>query len=344
VTAVRHDASWGASGARTRTLSVVDSHTCGQSTRVIVGGVPDLDYAKVAEARDALEASHDWVRRLAVLEPHGHRHVFAAALVPPRDAAAVQGVVFMDAAGYHDMCGHATIGVATTLIETGLLDLPAGRSEFALDTPAGLIRLRAQLAGGRVEAVTFVNQPAYFLESVEIDSPRGALEVPVAFGGQWYAFVDARAFGLTIEPVNVEALVRAAAEVRPLLHRAVTKVDSRTGSSPRVDNVMWYDDPPAHADGRNMPVNIAGGFDRSPCGTGTSARLAVLHQAGVLGVGDTYVNAGVLGTVYRGTLAAVTTVGGIEAIVPEITGTAWMTGRAELWFEDDDPVSDGFLL
>jgi proline racemase len=306
--------------------------------------MPDLDYATVSEARDSLEASHDWVRRLAVLEPHGHRHVFAAALVPPRDPAAVQGVVFMDAAGYHDMCGHATIGVATTLIEMGLIDLPTGASEFALDTPAGLIIVRVRVAGRRVEAVTFVNQPAYFLESVGIDSPQGALDVPVAFGGQWYAFVDARAFGLTIEPANVASLVNVAAEIRPLLHRAVSTIDSRTGSPPRVDNVMWYDDPPPHADGRNMPVNIAGGFDRSPCGTGTSARLAVLHDAGELGVGDTYVNAGVLGTVYRGRVAGVTTVGPIHAIVPEITGSAWTTGRAELWFEDDDPVGDGFLL
>jgi proline racemase len=306
--------------------------------------MPHLDYATVSEARDSLEASHDWVRRLAVLEPHGHRHVFAAALVPPRDPGAVQGVVFMDAAGYHDMCGHATIGVATTLIETGLIDLPTGASEFALDTPAGLIIVRVRVAGRRVEAVTFVNQPAYFLESVGINSPQGTLEVPVAFGGQWYAFVDARAFGLTIEPANVAALVNAAAEIRPLLHRAVTAIDSRTGSPPSVDNVMWFDDPPPHADGRNMPVNIAGGFDRSPCGTGTSARLAVLHCAGELEVGDMYVNAGVLGTVYRGRVASVTTVGLNNAIVPEITGSAWTTGRAELWFEDDDPVGDGFLL
>ncbi len=291
-----------------------------------------------------LEASHDWVRRLAVFEPHGHRHMFAAVLVPPRDPAAVQGVVFMDAAGYHDMCGHATIGVATTLVETGLIDLSADESEFALDTPAGLIVVRVRIAGRRVEAVTFVNQPAYFLESVAIDSPQGALEVPVAFGGQWYAFVDARAFGLKIEPANVAALVSAAAGIRPLLHRAVTAVDSRTGSPPRVDNVMWFDDPPPHADGRNMPVNIAGGFDRSPCGTGTSARLAVLHEVGELGVGDTYVNAGVLGTVYRGRVAAITTVGPIQAVVPEITGSAWITGRAELWVEDDDPLGEGFLL
>lgn len=341
---VRLDPSWAGASSRTHTLSVVDSHTCGQSTRVIVGGIPELDYTTVAEARDLLEASHDWMRSLAVLEPHGHRHLFAAALVPPRDPAAVQGVVFMDAAGYHDMCGHATIGVATTLVETGMIDLPSGESEFSLETPAGLIRVRVRLDGQRVESVTFVNQPAYLLESVSIDSPNGRLEVPISYGGQWYAFVDARAYGLAIEPANIPALVTAAAEIRPLLRSAVTAVGPDASAPPRVDNVMWFDDPPPDADGRNMPVNVAGGFDRSPCGTGTSARLALLYAEGALGVGETYVNAGVLGTVYEGRVAATTTVGTTEAIVPEITGSAWTTGRAELWFEDGDPVADGFLL
>jgi proline racemase len=279
-----------------------------------------------------------------VLEPHGHRHLFAAALVPPCDPAAVAGVVFMDAAGYHDMCGHATIGVATTVIERGIVELSPGESEFALETPAGLITVRVEVRDSGVEAVTFVNQPAYSLESVAIDSPQGPLEVPVAFGGQWYAFVDARRFGLAIEPKNVAALVDAAAELRPLLRRAVTAADPRTGTAPRVENVMWFDNPPPHADGRNMPVNAAHGFDRSPCGTGTSARLAVLHAMGALDVGDTYVNAGVLGTVYRGRIAAATDVNGTVAIVPEITGSAWTTGKGEVWIDEDDPLAEGFLL
>lgn len=341
---VSRDAPLAAVHSRNRTLSVVDSHTCGQSTRVVVDGAPELKYATVADARDLLKASHDWVRRLAVFEPHGHRHVFAAVLVPPRNPAAVQGVVFMDAAGYHDMCGHATIGVATTLVETGLIDVPEGEAEFALDTPAGLIGVRVTVTGGRAKAVTFVNQPAYYYGSVPVDVPTGVLDVPIAFGGQWYAFVDARTFGLTIEPANIGALVSAASGVRPLIRQALASTADPAGTAPRVDNVMWFDDPPSHADGRNMPVNIAGGFDRSPCGTGTSARLAVLHHAGELEVGSTYVNAGVLGTVYRGRVAALTTVGSKQAIIPEITGAAWTTGRAEFWFQDDDPLRDGFLL
>jgi proline racemase len=328
----------------TRKLGVVDSHTCGQPTRVIVDGVPELEYASVAEARDILEADHPWVRRVAVFEPRGHRALFGAALVPPSDPDAAYGVVFMDAAGYHGMCGHATIGVATTLVEQGLVDVSEGESEFVLDTPIGPVGVRVRVDGGRARSVTFVNQPAYFLETVGIASPHGRTQVEIAFGGQWYAFVDARPFGLEIVPESLSALVSAAAEVRPSIQEAVTADDPQEGAPPRVGNVMWFDDPPAHADGRNMPVNVAGSFDRSPCGTGTSARLAVLHHQGALAVGETYVNASVLGTVYEARIAAETSVGPYDAVVPEITGSAWITGRAELVAVDDDPVADGYLL
>ena len=192
--------------------------------------------------------------------------------------------------------------------------------------------------------MTFVNQPAFFLESLTITSPVGELEIGVAYGGQWYAFVDAEPFGLRIEPDAIDTLVARAAEIRPTVADAVTGTDPRTGARPQIENVMWIDRPKAGADGRNMPVNAAGAFDRSPCGTGTSARLALLHAAGALDEGESFVNAGVLGTTYTGRIAAVTKVGENTAVVPEITGSAWLTGSSELWVDPSDPLGDGFLL
>ena len=332
-------------GPAGRVLAAVDSHTCGQPTRVIVGGLPDVRGATPTEARKLLRQEHDWVRRLAVLEPRGRRALFGVALLHPTETGAPFGVVFMDAAGYPDMCGHATIGVVTTLIEAGYLDVPQGESSFLLQTPGGPITIRVTVAGDRVESVTFVNQPAYQLEVVEIDEPSGAGSVPIAYGGQWYAFVNARDFGLSIELERAPDLVGMAQTLRPAIARAVTRPDPRTGFPPLVENLMWVDEPKvAGADGLNMAVNAAGAFDRSPCGTGTSARLAVLSSAGELRPGESYVNSGVLGTVYRGTIAASTEVRGTAAIVPEITGRAWLTGRAELWASDDDPLADGVLL
>lgn len=327
-----------------RTLRALDSHTCGQPTRVLLAGLPKLQYASLDEARAQLRDEHDWIRRCAVLEPHGHRSLFAAALVPAIDEACVTGVVYMDAAGYHDMCGHATIGVVTTLVEQKLVEVTDGEQEVALETPAGRIDTRVSIRDGKALSVTFVNQPAFFLESLQIETAVGWLEVGIAYGGQWYAFVDAEAFGLRIEPTAIETLISRAAEIRRTLAATVTGTDPRTGTSPRVENVMWTDPPPAGADGRNMPVNAAGGFDRSPCGTGTSARLALLHEHGELAVGEPFINAGVLGTTYAGRISSVTTTGGRTAVVPEITGSAWVTGASELWVDPADPLGEGFLL
>jgi proline racemase len=328
---------------RTR-ITAIDSHTCGQPTRVIVDGVPELAYATIAEARDALRRDHDWLRRCAVLEPRGHRSLFGVALVAPTDPASAAGVVFMDAVGYHDMCGHATIGAVTTLVEAGLVAAEDGESELALETPAGRIETRIEVRDGRVEGVTFRNQPAYFLERVPIAGPAGEVDVDISYGGQWYAFVESRAFGLRVASDAIDALVGTAAEMRYAIAAAVTRRDARTDEVARVENVMWTDEPPPGADGLNMAVNSAGAFDRSPCGTGTSARLALLHAHADLDVGVPYVNASVLGTTYTGRIADTTTIGGYDAIIPEITGSAWMTGRGDLWVDPRDPLADGFML
>lgn len=335
-----------AAKARTRAqlLRAVDSHTCGQPTRVIVNGVPTIEYASLEEARDLLRADHDWVRRCAVFEPHGHRSLFGAALVPAVDATCATGIVFMDAVGYPDMCGHATIGVITTLVDEALLDILDGEHAVAVETPAGRIDTTVHVVDGAVASVALVNQPAFFLESVEVPSSVGTLGVDIAYGGQWYAFVDAEAFGLRIEPSAIGDLVAHAAELRPLLAEAVKGDDPRTGLPARVENVMWTDPAPAGADGRNMPVNAAGAFDRSPCGTGTSARLALLHAQGLLNPNQPFINESVLGTRYAGRIVGVTEVAGRTAVVPEITGSAWVTGEAKLWVDPTDPLGEGFLL
>ena len=328
-----------------RRISVIDSHTCGQPTRVICEGVPEFAYTSLAEAREILRAEHDWLRTYAVFEPRGHPSLFAAALVPALDPGCATGVVFMDAAGYPDMCGHATIGVVTTLVDLGRVSGLDEQVEVAIETPGGRIETRVTLAGGRAESVAFVNQPAFFLEAFELAARGESLAVSVAFGGQWYAFIDPRQLGLAVEPDCIEELVRAAAELQPAIAASVGRRDPRSGEAVVVENVMWFDDPVGlAADGRNMPVNIAGNFDRSPCGTGTSARLAVLHAAGRLEVGQRYVNSSVLGTTYEARILSTTTIGETTAVVPEITGSAWVTGRAERWAEPTDPLAEGFLL
>lgn len=326
-------------------LKAIDSHTCGQPTRVIVDGLPDLGVSSAAQARELLRRDHDDIRRLAVFEPRGYPSLLAVALFPPASDQNPWRVVFMDAAGYPDMCGHATIGVATTLVEIGLVKAASGASTLALDTPGGTVEVELHVTNGHVESVKLTNRPAYYLETVTVDTSRGQVSVPIAYGGQWYAFVGAAAMGLAVEPRCVPELVQIAGSVRELLAQAVRRPDPRTNQPPRVENIMWVDDPAdARVDGRNMPVNRAGGFDRSPCGTGTSARLAVLHAAGRLTVGEEYVNSGILGTVYHARIVETTDVAGVAAVIPEIAGSAWLTGRSELWIDRADPLGAGFLL
>lgn len=325
-------------------LTAIDSHTEGQPTRTIIAGIPDLGPVTAARARELLRRDHDHIRRLAVFEPRAHPAVLAVAVLPPATPASERAIVFMDAAGYPDMCGHATIGVATTLVETGRVRVSDARSSFTLDTPAGPITVRVELQEGHVRAVSLVNQPAFRLGTVTIEAPIGETGVAIAYGGQWYAFADAAAFGLSITPDSVPDLIRTASVVRSAIAREATLQDPRTGQSVVVENVMWVDEPSdPDVDGLNLPVNAVGEFDRSPCGTGTSARLAVLHASGQLAVGVQYVNSGIAGGRYRARILDVIPLANTQGIVPEITGSAWLTGNVELWADPRDPFAKGLL-
>jgi proline racemase len=246
----------------------------------------------------------------------------------------------MDADGYPDMCGHATIGVATTLVELGLV----ATGSFTLDTPAGAVDVHVDVRDGRAVEVAFDNRPAYFADRVTVELSGRPVAVDVAWGGQWYAFAPSAAIGLAVEPEAIDALVDAAADLRAALAGALDPVDPATGADRVVGNVVWCDAPRGEADARNVAISAVGSFDRSPCGTATSARLAVLHREGRLGVGDRFVNESLLGTTYTGTVFATTTVGDVPAIVPRIAGRAWLTGTQTLWVDPTDPLRDGYLV
>lgn len=331
-------------------LRVVDSHTCGQPTRVIIVGADLVPGTDPSVARKELAETRDWVRRVAVMEPRGHRSMFAAALIAPVAAADDYGVVFMDAHAYPDMCGHATIGVATTLVELGLIG-PAdpcftGNWDFGLKTPAGRIALTAHIEAGRCRGITFQTPFAYAIGSVEIALPNGAsATVEVAYGGQWYGFIKADAVGLVVTPDMIDALIAAAAPVRAALAKTMQIVDPLTGRVPAVGNIVWTGDPRRiEAHGLNVPISAAGSFDRSPCGTATCARMACLEAKEKLKIGAQFVNEGVMGTIYHARAIARWSNGSVTGIVPEVRGSAWLTGSAELSVDPDDPLGAGYLI
>ena len=327
-----------------RSFASLDVHTSGEPTRILLDAIAGGPWKSAAEAGEEIQANHDWLRRAATFEPRGHRGMFGAALVPIDRPDCSWGVVFLSPDGYPAMCGHATIGVVTALVELRLVETRGRTASITLDTPAGPILTRVETDRDGAGAVTFRNRPAFVLERRAVRTPGGdPVDAKIAWGGQWYAFVEAEPFGLSIDLTQVHHLVAAAAEVRLQLAADGAQSDPRTGEPVQVGNIVWVAPGEAGARARNVAISPAGAFDRSPCGTGTSARLAVLHAEGALGHGEVFVNEGILGTRFEARIVEEVEVAGCPGVVPEVTGQAWLAGFSEFWIDPTDPLGDGFL-
>jgi proline racemase len=322
-----------------RYFAAVDSHTEGMPTRVVTGGVGPIPGATMLERKLHFEASMDDLRLLLMREPRGHGAMSGAILQPPLREDADWGVLFIEVSGCLPMCGHGTIGVATVLVETGMVEVTEPETVVRLDTPAGLVTVRVAVSGGRARSVTLRNVPSFLLAR-----DRTALGVPydMAFGGNFYALVEASAAGMEVDPADADALIARGLE----LMAAINASDDRpVPEDPRISgcrHVVFYADGPTGT--RNATAIHPGWLDRSPCGTGTSARMAALHARGELALGADFVNESVIGTRFVGRLVEETTVGGLPAVVPEVTGRAWITGMGQYLLDADDPFPAGFAL
>ncbi|MCA8949868.1 MAG: proline racemase family protein [Planctomycetes bacterium] len=326
-------------------ITAIDSHTAGEPTRIVTGGLPELAGRTMAERRAELASEHDHIRRGIVLEPRGHDAIVAAYLMAPCTAGADLGVVFANDAGYLGMCGHGAIGVATVAVTTGTVAAREPVTEVVLDTPAGVVRCRARVEGGKVRSVAITNVPSFMFRQRAIVPVHGfgKVAVDVAYGGNWFAFVEAEQLGLTVEKSHLRVLLDAAIAVREALVReGVRGVHPDSGAEEIVDHVKLFVELPGEQPGaRAMTLCPGVAYDRSPCGTGTSAKLAVLHAKGELEVGQTFVSESVLGTRFTARILEETRVGDHVAIVPEIEGSAWITGFQNFHFDPDDPCRFG---
>ena len=319
-------------------LTTIETHTCGHPTRVVVDGLPAFAGASVADQRACARDEYDELRTFLCREPRGHGAMYAAYVVPSQVADV--GVVFASQVGYDDMCGHGTIGVVTALCGSGRL--PRDRP-VRLETPAGVVTAEPHWDGRRVEAVSFDSVPAFLFErDVSVEVPgMGEMRGDVAFGGNWYLYVDAAAIGQSIDAASLPGLLRLGqaikearngiAEVEHPLHPQIAR---------SLIGVSFYG-PPRHdrsADQLNVVVESATFYDRSPCGTGTCGRMAVLHARGELGVGKEFRNEGIAGGTFSGVIAGETSVGNLAAIQPRVTGSAWVMGRAQWSLDRTDPL------
>ena len=331
-----------------RTVQAIDSHTAGEPTRIVTGGLPVVRGATMAEKREALRREHDALRRALVLEPRGHAAIVLAYLLPPCDPAADLGVVFANDAGYLGMCGHGAIGVATVAVATVRVRAVEPATELALDTPAGTVRCRVAVRDGRPRSVALVNVPSFLYRQRAIVPVEGFGKVAadVAWGGNWFAFVEAAQLGLPVDREHLEELMAAAVAVRTALRDAgIHGVHPERGVAEEIDHVKLFaplDDGEAGGPGaRALTLCPGTAYDRSPCGTGTSAKLAVLAAKGELEDFEWFTSESVLGTRFRARIAGRTKIGAVQAVIPEIEGAAWITGFQTFVLDPDDPCVHG---
>jgi proline racemase len=322
-----------------RYLAAVDSHTEGMPTRVITGGVGPIPGATMLERKLHFEAEMDDLRLLLMREPRGHSAMSGAILQPPLRDDADWGVLFIEVSGLLPMCGHGTIGVATVLVETGMVPVTEPETVVRLDVPAGLVEARVRVSEGRVRSVTIKNVPSFLHARDQIADVPGLGEVAydMAFGGNFYALVDAASVGLVVDPERSQELIDAGARVMAAVEHPIHPADPRINGC---HHVVFHEPGTDGADARAATSIHPGWLDRSPCGTGTSARMAQLHARGELALGEDFVNESVIGTRFTGRLVAE----GPDGVVPEITGRAWITGMSQYLLDDDDPFPSGFDL
>ena len=327
-----------------RRVRVIDSHAAGEPLRVVLDGVEGIPGDTIVAKRMYARQHLDGIRRGLMFEPRGHADMYGAIVTEPVTPDGDLGVLFMHNEGWSTMCGHGIIALVTVALETGMF---APKDVVRIDAPAGRITARPKREGSRVRSVAFENVPSFVLAlDATVDVPgAGTIRYDLAFGGAFYAYVDVAQVGLAMTPKDYRGLIdlgwrikRAVMASRPIPHPFEPELSFLYGT---------IFTGPAEAPGaqsRNVCIFADGEVDRSPTGTGVSGRVALEHARGRLAPGEPFVVESIIGTRFTGRVVRETTFGPHPAVVPEVEGSAWISGRSELWFDPGDPVAEGFIL
>ncbi|GAA5543587.1 4-hydroxyproline epimerase [Brucella sp. NBRC 113783] len=329
-----------------QTFFCIDAHTCGNPVRVVAGGAPVLPHVSMAERRKVFLRDHDWVRRALMFEPRGHDVMSGSILYPPSRDDCDIGVLFIEVSGCLPMCGHGTIGTVTAALENGLVR-PKTEGRLSIETPAGRVDIEYVQKEGYVEQVRLFNVPSYLhARDVEIDVEGiGTLNVDLSYGGNFYVIVEPQAAWPGLDQMAVSEIVRLSPKVRQAAERKLSPVHPEDPNIFGVSHVMWCDKPKnARADARNAVFYGEKAIDRSPCGTGSSARMAQLVARGHLQVGQSFMHESIIGTMFDCRVEAAATVAGKPAIRPSVAGWAQVTGNNTIFVDDRDPLCHGFQL
>jgi proline racemase len=329
-----------------RTFFTVESHTMGEPLRCIVSGFPNIKGNTMMEKKEYFREHYDHLRKALMLEPRGHNDMFGSVITTPTLPEADYGVIFMHGDGYHNMCGHGTIATSTIMIETGMVEVTEPETILHQEAPSGLVTIKAKVKDGRAEQISFENVPAFlYRENIKLNVPGyGDLIIDVVFGGSFFAMIDSKQLGIDICPENASRLIEAGMAIIEAANKEIEIIHPELPNIKTIDLCEIYG-PPKSKDAHMQNITIFDGqIDRSPCGTGTCAKVATLYARGELKLGEEFVYESVINTKFIGKALRETKVGEYYAIIPEVTGSAYITGYSKHLIDDKDPIKYGFSL
>jgi len=327
-------------------VTTFDLHTAGEPLRVITGGYPALEGETILEKRKFARDHADEIRTALMWEPRGHREMYGCVLTPARSRDADFGIIFLHNEGYSTMCGHGTIAIATAAVTAGIVPAREPETPVRIESPAGLITAYARVSGGVVTSVRFHNVPSFVLSLEDkIDVPGvGRITYDLAFGGAFYAYVSAAQVGLTCRPGELPRLVDLGMRIKRAIMQRRTIDHPIEKDLGFLYGTIFHAPPQGEADRRNVCIFAEGEVDRSPTGTGVSGRLAIDFARNELKVGQPMVVESIIGTTFTGRVVRATMFEKYQAIIPEIEGAAYITGRHEFWIDPSDPLRHGFFI
>lgn len=330
-----------------RSLTTVELHTCGETFRLVTQGLPKIPGATIVERRAWLQENADQYRSAIMLEPRGHKDLYGGYLTEPVSADADFGVIFLNNMGYSPHCGHGVIALATAALELGWVERKSPETRVGIDAPCGFIEAFVEWDGKRAGNVRFVNVPSFiFMRDVTVDTPTfGKVTGDIAYGGATYFYVDGRPFDIAIREKDVQKIQQLGYEIKAAVNAEMSVVHPEIPEFNDVYGVMVYGDP--RHDGStqaNCCVYADRAIDRSPTGSGTAGRIAQLYLRGELSASDTLVNESIIGTVFNGRVLSETKVGDFDAVIPEVSGKAYICGFANWTIDEEDPLTYGFLV
>jgi proline racemase len=331
----------------TDVITTIDAHAAGEPLRVIVGGIPTIPGSSMLEKRRFAQERLDTLRRRLMWEPRGHADMYGAIPTDPVREDSDCGVLFLHNEGFSTMCGHGIIGLTKVLLESGMIPAKGNPATVRIDTPAGLVVAQATMRGRTVQAVTFDNVPSFvYRRGIEVSLPGiGETLCDVAFGGAYYAFCEAGTLGLSLDPSQHDRLIDVGRSVKQAV-LAQTSIDDPVAADLGFLYGVIFTGPPADArhHSRHVCIFAEGEVDRSPTGTGVSGRAALLHDAGHLSAGTSIQIESILGTVFGVAVVGRAQVGVFPAVIPRVSGEAYVTGTSQFFVDPEDPLRDGFIF